>query len=161
MRRTATLLRIQQAREARHRRAVAHAESMRDAAVLAVEMAVQRGEAHELRRAERLNEAHDGLRGRVVELAALQKLEFLEKELGRESTDIAALIASSQAAVKQRIAELVSSRDAWRSTAATTRKRERLAKNAKSAFGRKVEAVQDAASEDQVTDGWHACTPLR
>lgn len=161
MRYAATLLRIQQAREARHRHAVAQSERMHEAAVLSVETAVQRRAAHELDKAGRLNEAHDELRGQVVDLAALYKLEFLEKELGRESTALAASIVASQAAWKKQVAHLASAREAWQSAARTTRKRERLAKITKTAFGRKVEAMQDAESEDQVADGRDACSPFR
>lgn len=161
VRRSAMLLRIQQARESRHRRAVARAQQAREAAVAAEALARQRKEAFGRARERRMREAHQALRGRVVDVAALEALMRLDTRLGAAEAGLDdTLLATQQAVVQQEVGvrtALADLRDASR----TTVRRERLVETLQRTLDRANAVLEDVERDDQVSERWAACASSR
>lgn len=159
-RRVATLLRLQRVREDRTRAELARAERDREAALAAERAARGACEAHERARAEQVREAHGALRGRVVDPTALDDLAALEGALRSRSAGLAACWAETQATVRNREGGVGIARDAWRATARTTRKRERLEQRVRATMDRASDAVQET-ERDEAANGRRPCTSAR
>lgn len=161
LRRSATLLRITQAREGRHRRAVAAARQACEAAAAAEVVAHERQEAFGRARARRMREAHQALHGRVVDPGALEALARLDGRLAAAAASLDdALRAAQHACVRQQgrlDAALSECRDASR----TTVRRERMVVTLQRALDRAGEVREDIERDDRASERRQACAALR
>lgn len=150
------LLHIQTVREDRRRIDVVRTERTRDVAVAAESLAQQQRDAHESSRTRRSREAHDGVRGRVVDLAELKTLTSLEQSMEAASATLAASRAKAQDHVCHAEGALKAAAAALLREARATRKRKRLAEKMMHAWRRAVETAEEVERDDQAADGWHA-----
>lgn len=161
VRRSAMLLRIQQARESRHRRAVARAQQAREAAVAAEALARQRQEAFGRARERRMREAHQALHGRVVDLADLEALSRLDARLGAAAAGLDETLLAAQRAVVRQDASVRTALADLRDASRTTVRRERLVETLQRTLDRATAILEDVERDDQVSERWPVCAPSR
>ncbi len=152
--RSAMMLRIQRAREKRGRLALALAERAHEAAASAERVARERRDMHELFALRRIGEAHGSLRGRAIDLAALDGLITLERSLQAASAENTRSLAAAEAAARDHDGALQTAIARLRVETKATWKRERLAETMARAWRQTVEAAEESERENQAADSW-------
>ncbi|WP_407158264.1 hypothetical protein [Bradyrhizobium sp. STM 3557] len=104
----------------------------------------------------RLAEAHEAVRGRVIEQHELKLLMALEQVLHREAVTADAALAKARESLQEADLALVDAMSRLRSEVRLTRKKESLAEKGLTAWRRENEARAEAESEDQVAERWIA-----
>lgn len=152
LRRAALLLRIQTARERRGRLAVSEAERRYNAAVLAERTTRERRQAHATEQEGRLREAHASMRGRVVDLDALQRLHGLERDLQDVTAALQRALVDAEGEVERCQSALRLAQTELRTQTRATRKRERLAERLTTVWRSAAEAAEEDERDQQAAD---------
>jgi hypothetical protein len=155
-RRSAMLLRCQRGREDRRRIDFLRAERARSSAVAAEISASEQRDAHNALRAARLEEAHEAIRGRVVDLDALKLLTTLEQDLQKEAVALEGALTEAHENLREAELVLTDAATVLRLEVKATHRRERLAGEMLAAWRRATEAAAETEREDQVADKWSA-----
>jgi hypothetical protein len=150
------LLRSQRGREDRRRVDVVRAEHGRRAAVTAAVSASEQRDAQSVLHAARLEEAHETIRGRVVDLDALALLTTLEQRLQQETIAMQSALAEASERLREAERVLADAAAALRSEVKATQRRERLADRMRAVWHRATDAAAEAEAEDQAADNWNA-----
>jgi hypothetical protein len=156
VRRSAILLQCQRSRKDRRRIDVLRAEQARNSAVAAETLADEQRDALSALQAARLNEAHDAVRERVVDLHALKVLTTLEQGLQKEAVAMTAALAEAQEHLREAQLVLTEASAVLRLEIKATHRRERLANKLLEAWSRATEAVSETEREEQAIDNWNS-----
>jgi hypothetical protein len=153
---SASLLACQRGRERRRRVDVLRAEQACATAVVAETLAREQRDSRVALCAVELADAHQAIRGRVIDLDELKRLTTVEKGLQQEA--VAAESALSKAVTNLREAEsALANATAWlRSEVKHTRTREKSAANMLSTLRRATEAAAEREDADRIADSWNA-----
>lgn len=157
LRRSAMLLRITQARESRQRRALAAAQQAAKAAAEADAVAGERQEAFGRARLRRMDDAHQALHGRVVDLDALDALARLDGRLGTAAASLEEARVVAREAVVQQEARLRAAKADLRDASRMTVRRTRMLATLQRASDRAAEGREDAEQDDQASERWQPC----
>jgi hypothetical protein len=154
--RSAMLLRCQRGREDRRRVALLRAEQASRAAAAAEISARERCDAHIVFRSSKMAEAHEAVRGCVVDLEALRSLSTLEQSLQEEAAALQS--ALTDAAEKRRTAEaaVADASIALQFETRITHRRERMADRMRIRATSATEIAAEAERDEQSIESWSA-----
>jgi hypothetical protein len=153
-RRAATLLRCQEAREKRQRLEVFKAELRVGSAKTDARRAHERLLAHEYGQRQEMRNAHDALRGRLVNARELENLAATELDLLAQSAMLAAFLSKAREDVGKAEITLNAALAELRSAARMLQKRQRLADMTAAAWHRVIEMAEETEQTDQTLDVW-------
>jgi hypothetical protein len=155
-RRAALLLRCQRRREQRRRIDVVRAVRACCSAETAEVEASQRRDAHHGLLASGLAQAHDAVRGRVVDLEALSSLAALEQDLQKQVAVAEAALGDARENRAKAELALTEATLVLRAEVKAMHRRQRLADQMLAASSRATETAAETEREDQTADNWNA-----
>jgi len=154
VRRAATLLCSQKAREQRKRGDALRADHASAEAAAAERAARDASEAGRAAGAERLRRAYDDLGGRIAGLGDLAALPALRHALAREDEERDAILEKAKAAGIETRNAAAAARDALLVEARATEKRSKLVDRSRTLWRRIVDHAEELERDDQVADTW-------
>lgn len=155
MRRSATLLVFQRGRERRRRVDVLRAEQACASAVVAETSARQQRDTHVALCAVRLSDAHQAVRGRVIDQHELKRLMAAEQNLQQEAEPVESALSEAEANLCEAKSVLADATLLLGSEVKLTQRRERLAGDMLATLHRATETAAELEGEDQVADSWN------
>lgn len=155
-RRARILLRCQKIREERSRLGALRADHACTAAATEERSARDALQAHEAAASRRLIEAHEGVRGRVIDTTDLETLTAIEQDFAQETKVRAAALATAEATIQQARAVAAAAHAAVQAEARATVKRTRLADATAARWRRSLDAAQEVERDDQIADTWRS-----
>lgn len=153
-RRSAILLRCQQAREQRRRHDALRADQASAEAAKAERDTRDAAEAGRAAGAARLQDAYEDVGGRVVGLARVEALQVLQRALAREDEERDEAVMKAAAASAEARGAAAVARGALIAESRTTEKRSRLNGRAQTLWRRLVDATEELERDDEVADTW-------
>jgi hypothetical protein len=154
--RSAMLLRCQRGREDRRRVDLLRAEQASRAATTAELSAREHCDLHDVSRSNELTNAHEAVRGCVVDLEALHSLIALEQGLRQEAAALQSALADAREHRRAAEAAVAEASMALRFETRVTHRRERMADRMRDLWIRATEAATEAESEEQAIESWSA-----
>ncbi len=156
VRRSAMLLRCQRGREDRRRVDLLRAEEDGRVAAKAEVSAREQCDVHNVSRSNKLAEAHEAVRGCVVDLEALESLAALEQSLEDEAAALQSALADAEE--NRRVAEagVADASIALRLETRITHRRERMADRMRDLWNYTTEVAIEAESDEQAIESWSA-----
>lgn len=150
------LLRCQRGREDRRRVELLRAEQARRAAATAEISAREQCDAHIAFRSNKLAEAHEAVRGCVVDLEALEFLSALEQRLRDEAAALQSALASAEENRRAAEAAVADASIALRFETKITHRRERMADRMRVLWNHATEVAAEAERDEQSIESWSA-----
>jgi hypothetical protein len=154
MRRSETLLACQRERERRRRVDVLRANQACASAAVAEASAIEQRDTHVALCALRLADAHQAVRGRVIDLRELKRLTAVEQNLQRETVAVESALSEAEENLRKAESVLADAMLLLGSEVKLTRRWERLAGNMLAKLRRATEMAAELEGEDQVADSW-------
>jgi hypothetical protein len=150
------LLRCQRGREDRRRVELLRAEQASRAAAVAETSAREQRDAHIVLRSSKLAEAHEAVRGCVVDLEALESLSTQEQSLEDDAAALQSALAKAEGDRLAAAAAVADASIALQFETRITHRRECMADRMRVLWNHATEVAAEAERDEQAIESWSA-----